>query len=403
MIVGSRSAIAIASTTLLGACSSSVPLIGAGGTTEINAQDFVSSQPTVRPPIVREHLAQEEAGESVVAVSQAAVQPELTSGSGLIDAKVGDLNGRPIFAAEWLAPLSGRLVANAAQMEEGEWIATTSELIATRLNTELIEELMFTEARRSLNENQQAGLRFVLAEIQQTQIRRAGGSRTAAERALAEANNQTLDEFVRDQERILLVQEQLRTQIDDKIQVPWREIQLAYQRNADVYDPPPVMVFRQIRVRTDREERIAEVRNGLASGVPFGDLADSDVNETKDAREIEIPAEGEVVFSRNEQINALALSLAPGEWGGPIEVDTRTYWVQLAEVRRDYTSLYDAQLELEEQLRAEQRKEELSRYVARRVSRAGLEEFDRMVVELTAIAAEWYYHPNAPREPAEGP
>lgn len=323
-------------------------------------------------------------------MAQAAIAPPLSA--GLIDAKVGDLNGRPIFAAQWLAPLSGRLRAEAERLPPEQWTVLAQGLIADRLRNELIEELMLVEARQSLDEQQQAGLRRWLDELQAEQVRRAGGSRTAAERALEEANNMTLDEFRRDRERLILVREQVRRQVDDKIQVPWREIQFAYDRNSAVFNPPAVAVLRQIRLPIDDAATRALVSSRLASGEAFATVAELEANETPEPLERELPddADQEVEYFGVESLNEAAKGLRAGEWAGPIEHRSRVYWIQLEQIRQESVSLYDAQLQLEEDLRAEQRAEEIERYIARRVSRAGLDEFERMVIELTRIATAWY-------------
>jgi len=313
--------------------------------------------------------------------------------SVLVDAKVGDLNGEPIFANEWLTPLSGRLSAASAELELEEWRLFAGNLIRDRLAGELKDQLLYAEIQSELSAAEKAGLSQVIRNARREQVRRSGGSETVAGRRLQDANDQTLDSFLRDRERQILVAEKYRREIDDKVQVSQRDIKLFYERNRDEFNPPPIATIYRIRVSTSKSDAIAEIKRRLAAGEAFEEAATIEANsmgEISSERSIVGPYE-EFEFYSVEPLDAAAKSLAVGRVAGPIEHGSSTSWLYLSKLEDRSVSLYDAQLLIENQLKTSQRRELEQRYIFRLIRRAGLAEFDEIVANLTQIAERWYY------------
>jgi hypothetical protein len=314
-------------------------------------------------------------------------------GTLLVDAKVGDLNGSPIFAAEWLEPISGRLRAESARMDRDAWRNFAGGLIRDRLAAELKDELLYNEIQNELTPQEKAGVSQVIRNAQREQIRRTGGSVTLAERQLQDANNQTIDSFARDRERQLLVAEKYRREIDERVQVSQRDIELYYERNRALFNPPPVAYLHRIRLNKDDATSIAEVQRRLGAGEAFVEVAGIESNTMTQAltpREIVGPYE-EFEFYSIESLNDATRSLKPGQTVGPVEHGTSVSWLHLEKIEDRSVSLYDAQLMIENQLRSDQRRELEQRYIFRLIRRAGLAEFDRIVIGLTEVAEQWYY------------
>ncbi len=313
--------------------------------------------------------------------------------SPLIDAKVGDLNGAPVFAKAWLKPISGRLKAEGERLDRDEFRAFASNLIRDRLAGELKDELLYAEIQAELTAQEKAGLRAVLAGAQREQVRRAGGSVTVANQALKDANDQTIDTFVRDRERQILVAEKYRREIDDKVQVSQRDIKLFYERNRDQFNPPPVATIYRIRVPNDDAAGIAEVTRRLAAGEAFEAVAMIEANTMSEPfSEREIVGEfSEFEFYSIEPLNEAARTLTLGRTAGPIEHGSSVSWLHLSSMVDSSVSLYDSQLAIENQLKASQRRELEQRYIFKLIRRAGLAEFDEIISNLTDIAELWYY------------
>ncbi|MCW5775646.1 MAG: hypothetical protein KIS87_04270 [Phycisphaeraceae bacterium] len=312
----------------------------------------------------------------------------------LVDAKVGDLNGRPIYARAWLEQIGDRLRARSAELPRAQWRALAENEIAERLRSELKDQLLLAEARASLTPQERAGLRAFLERFESDVVSGAAGSRTLAERQLAEERGITLEEARREREQVVLIQEQFRREIASRVQVPWRDIRLVYERNQSVFNPPPRAVFRQIRVRTADAGAIEQVGAALESGAPFDEVADLEVNERRDPveRELTGPFEEESFFGL-DALNEAARGLVPGAWAGPIQAGAFTYWVFLKDVRSGTMSLYDAQLLIQDELYSRRLREEETKYLYKLIRRSGMEDFANIVKRLTDVAEVWYYQP----------
>ncbi len=312
----------------------------------------------------------------------------------LVDAKVGDLNGRPIYARAWLEQIGDRLRARSAELPRAQWRAFADNEIAERLRSELKDQLLLAEARASLTPQEKQGLRAFLERFEADVVSGAAGSRTLAERQLAEERGITLEEARREREQLVLIQEQFRREIASRVQVPWRDIRLVYERNEEVFNPPPKAVFRQVRVRTADAGAIGQVRAALEAGTPFDEVADLEVNERRDPveRELTGPFEEESFFGL-DALNEAARGLVPGAWAGPIEAGAFTYWVYLKDVRSEATSLYDAQLIIQDELYSRRLREEETKYLYKLIRRSGMDDFANVVRRLTDVAEVWYYAP----------
>jgi len=312
----------------------------------------------------------------------------------LVDAKVGDLNGRPIYARAWLEQIGDRLRARSAELPRPQWRAFAESEIAERLRSELKDQLLLAEARASLTPQEKQGLRAFLEKFESDVVSGASGSRTLAERQLAEERGITLEEARREREQLVLIQEQFRREIASRVQVPWRDIRLVYERNEGVFNPPPKAVFRQVRVRTADPEAIARVSEALGAGMAFDEVADLEINERRDPveREFTGPFEEESFFGL-VALNEAARGLVPGAWAGPVQAGAFTYWVYLKDVRRESTSLYDAQLIIQEELYTRRLREEETKYLFKLIRRSGMDDFSNVVRRLTDVAEVWYYRP----------
>src|SRR5262249_38109006 len=128
----------------------------------------------------------------------------------LIDAKVGELNGRPVRADEVLNVVGSDLRATALarkftlaqwtfvrgsepdpsqadkEISRAQWLAYAQQKIGFELAQRLRDQLLAEEARASLKPEQKQGLRYMVQEATETARREAGGSRAEAQRRLRE-------------------------------------------------------------------------------------------------------------------------------------------------------------------------------------------------------------------------
>ena len=311
-----------------------------------------------------------------------------------VDAKVGDLNGKPIQASSWLAPMAARLRAESAGKNRQQWRKFAAKQISSRLVTELSDELYLAEARASLTPEQKTGLRVFLSRFERGLVSSNYGSATRTEEYLEQTQGQSLEEAKRDRERTVLITEQLRKVVWNRVQVSSRDIRNEYERQAKKYHPKAHAVFLLIRIRADDKDGIQIISDRLAV-VPFPIVVKDGRNLSKEPLEKEL--EGDYATSPLFGPKALqdaAAALTPGQWAGPIEVGSSVYWVYLDRIDQKSISLYDAQLELRTEITAKRREEEARRYLLKLFNRAGIRGMDQLIYKLVDIAEQWYYQPD---------
>lgn len=308
----------------------------------------------------------------------------------IVEAKIGDLNGLPVLAREWLEPLGPRLRAEAVGKTRAEWEMVAFTVIKDRIDASLQEELFLAEARAGLSDQERAGLRVFLERFEQDVVRGSYGSQTLADEQLRRTAGIGLEEAKRERERATLVW-QIQQRIRDRVQVTSRDLLLEYERNDREFNPPPSAVFHQIRVRSSDTESIEAINTRLASE-SFVEVAQDDRNQTPDAFTREIS--GDLASSDlygPAPLQKAASALSPGEWVGPIEAGPATYWIYLDRIEDNSQTFYDAQLELRQRLMEERGIEEKRRYLLRLFERAGISNYNDLILGLVNVAEEWYY------------
>src|SRR5690606_15074926 len=127
------------------------------------------------------------------------------------------------------------------------------EIIQPRLDGIIADELLRAEALAALTPAQRQGLRSFLTGFRRDLLSENLGSEQLARRRLEESSGRSLDEALREKETDTLISLALFRQINRKVNVSWRDIRQRYERDANVYNPPPTARFRMIRVATERD------------------------------------------------------------------------------------------------------------------------------------------------------
>ena len=328
-------------------------------------------------------------------VTQPVDRPIPTGELELLDAKVGDINGHPIYANEFFAPIRDQLIGEAARLDMGQWQRVAARAIATRLDGIIADELLRAEAIASLSQQQRLGLRAFLQGFRSDLLSQNLGSSELANRRVLEEQGITLDEALRQQEVDTLIRLTLFREINRRVNVSWRDIKQRYERDLEKYSPPPTATFRRIRVFNSNADGIAKVNDQLASGVAFEEIAGSDINTFKPEEggieSFEIDGDyGSTTFYGIDTLNEKAWSLNPGDWTGPFESGPSTYWLKLERIEQESISLYDAQLAIQREITVERRLEQQQEYLGRLIDRAHFSSRDEILIQLIDIATERY-------------
>lgn len=325
----------------------------------------------------------------------------------LVDAKIGDVNGKPIYASTFFdvgtpsqEPLGARLAAYGRQMAPREWAAKAREEIDLRLNLYIRDELLRAEALSTLAPERKQGLFAYVNQLQQDLRRETGGSREALKRHLEETEGISADEWTRKREQTLLVEYEIQQKILRGINISWRDIEQAYNgRFYDHYHHPPRYQLYLVTIPASATEDRAQFEQGLAGGRPFSELAGSTLNRYKNDRggleTREVPGDLSVTsFFPNPDLDAAAKALKIGETTAAVPMGDMVAWVHLAGIDRP-TGLYDAQLDIEQTLRQQRVNEALMRYLNRLRGKANVTSIPEMRARLYEIAIARY----APRAP----
>ncbi|RMH12890.1 MAG: hypothetical protein D6695_05550 [Planctomycetota bacterium] len=321
----------------------------------------------------------------------------------LVESKIGDINGRPIFATEFLEPIADRLAAEAERMPPDRWETFAKEQIERRLDVIISDELLRAEALARLSPEQKQGFRAFLESMRGDLARGARGSRTLAERRLKQEEGITEEDFIRRREQEALVRNTLLREIDSRVNISWRDIRQRYQRDWKIYNPDPSVLLRLIRVPTADQQAVKAITDALNAGQPFEEVAASSPSNYKpeDAGLDQFTLEGpyeQAEFYGSDILNEKARSLSPGQWTGPFELGTQTAWLKLEAITTESTSIYDAQLAIYAQLLTERRNEEFRRFLKRLEQRASFTATQTMRDRLFEIA-KTRFASNTPAEP----
>jgi hypothetical protein len=320
----------------------------------------------------------------------------------LIDAKVGEINGRPIRAQEIFDDIGARLAAGRRQpnMSRAQWMEESTRLIREWLELALIDELLQAEARASLRPEQQMGLRHMVQDWSENVRRESGGSRAAAERQ-AQEQNKTIRQMERERESMILIGYQLDERIRKRVRVSWKDVRLYYERNAEAYNPPARARYRIIRVPRANAQALARVQQMLDSGTPFATVAAAPENtfrrEEGGLRTPDILFTGEYASAAIDlapQLADAARKLAPGQWTvQPVQQGDHATWIFLEQIVRESRPLSDRDVQLEIAARLNRTAVDTERraYIERLKERASFTDLDEMARRLAEIAAERYW------------
>lgn len=313
----------------------------------------------------------------------------------LVESKIGDVNGKPIYASSFLEPLADRLRAEAAQMPADRWAPFARDQIERRLEEIITDELLRAEALSRLTPEQKQGFRAFLDALNKERISQAGGSRALAGRRLSEKEGISEDEFIRRREQEALIRNTLIREINTRVNISWRDIWQRYRRDWNLYNPPPSATLRLIRIPTADTAGIQAVNDALAANTPFDEVAMSSATNYKPEQGglDQIPLEGsyeQTTFYGSSVLNEKARSLERGQWTGPFEMGTQTAWLKLEDITTESVSIYDAQLAINDQLLRERRNEELKRFLDRLERRASFTSLADMRERLFQIAQTRY-------------
>jgi hypothetical protein len=341
----------------------------------------------------------------------------------LVDAKVGDINGRAIYASRFLESRADKLRANADEQlrqaaqaggrdalarADAQWTREARLEIMKGLNEQLEDELLRAEAISRFTPEQKQGFRAFLDKSRSKLYAESGGSATGAERRLLETQGKTLDEWYRQEEQKQLIGFELSQTIAKRLQISWRDIVNEYDKQVRLARARgDAAHFRLILVPKDNAADVDAVRSQLTAGEPFERVASSPLNTNHPeigglrTTKFKPPFETASLIGLAPMNDALH-SLSPGEWKGPIEAGSDMGWIMLEKLETSNVPPLSGlvQLDLENSLQQSRGRLERFRYIDRLKERASFSDLEQMTRRLMVFARERCFIPaveNAPR------
>lgn len=286
---------------------------------------------------------------------------EIASEPLLLDAKVGDVNGRPIIASVFLEDLMPRLRASMRSApNKRAWRQEAIMIIREKLFFTIRDEVLYREAKAQLPPEVRQGLLMFLGRFREQIRLQNSGSASRADQLLREQTGQSLEEFLRSQQRQSLISGMLDGAAADYAPVTWTDVRNEYARRFDEFNPPPTVFARMILPPGDAEAEM--VRDRLDAGETFEAVArDRSVNRYRPSSGGMVSDEGtrvegvlaDATLVGFPALNTALVTLEAGGWAGPIEYrGGRQGFVSLDRIESpEQRDLEDGMLQLE--LRAE--------------------------------------------------
>lgn len=359
------------------------------------------------PPASGSHSVALDDVEAIPGEPVAAADPPRPAGApSLVDAKVGEINGRPIYAVEFFEKGPGARLAERAK-EKGvtfqDWVADAAKWINEEIQRTMEDELLEAEARASLKPSERPGLQAFVAQLGERERRMHGGSRTALERKLQQEENVTYEQYLRGRESDELVKFHVSDKINSRVFVTFRDIRAYYERNYKEYNPDPKARFRHIRVLAEQSDKVRTIQDALDRAEPFEKVASMPENTANHEQgglqektftgDLKDASPFGTVKELNEAARALA-ARGVGEWTRtPVTYGPWVSWLFLESIEVTRRPLTDerVQLEITDKLTRRKRQEVGNNYLSRLAEGASLGDVPEIRTSLLQIAILRYW------------
>lgn len=308
-----------------------------------------------------------------------------------VDAMVGQVNGRPIYASRVFELIDRELSALGRQVPPEQFNLEARRIISGRISSIIIEALILGEAERDLNQQEQYGLQYMVKQRREELVRALGrGSEAVANAAMKEAQGTTLDEQLEEYRQGLLVKRHLQKKVLPQINISRKDIERYYARHFDTYNAPPGRVIHMIR--TNKSASAERIDQRLSDHEPFLDVAaDAELNQNKpDQQGLFGEFPGDQIFGL-ATLNDATLKLAAGEHTPRITENGVHYWIFVRSLSDGRARpLREVQGEIEQILRRQRYNELTNRYHQHLFETGSYDSLDQMVEALVQVAMSRY-------------
>lgn len=315
----------------------------------------------------------------------------------IVDAMVGQVNGRAVYASSVLEPVAEQMAALGKTMPRGVFRERAATLISSRLDQIVADALILGQAERDLNAQEQQGLAGMIAERRDELLRQYGrGSVSLANETMLEQTGKDLEQTLSEFRQKALVRRYLQQKLFPKLVVSRKDIERYYNDRPDEFNPKPGRTLRLIRV-TD-EAGANRVEQQLSQKKPFAEVAADRANlyRREQGGLMADKARGEKVFTQDE-LNAAMVSLAVGQSSQRIKIGNTSWWLYVEAIESGKArSLRDAQQEIEELLKKQRFQALTQRYRQKLFAEGSYNPIAEMTDSLVQVAISRYAMNTAP-------
>ena len=351
------------------------------------------------PTMDREPLVLGAGGSESIGPEQLVADPLETSPGPaqdyVVESLIGQVNGRPIYADEFFAPIEDQLIAIARRETPRRFQQAAQQIVEMHLRNIVQNELFLAEAESELTEQEQVGLFAFMRNVQEQTISDRGGIESVTRSRLLNEEGITLDQYLELKKDETLIRKLVAERISPRVIISWRDIQREYERRFDEFNPPAHVTIWRIVLSTERDaEQIASVAERLNKGEPFMEIANSiGGRQSGEYGRFELGPNGLADIELSEALIAQLEGLEAGDTTSPFEVGTRTWWLHISEFHQpEPLSVYDptVQRQLAEALFAVRFEEEQNRLMDSLLEDGIYDELTAMRNRLVAIAIQRY-------------
>ena len=286
-----------------------------------------------------------------------------------VDGLVGQINGRPVFADEFLLPLEDRILRIVAELPVPQAMSEVDRLVSERFRQYVDNELIIAEAESRLTVAEQRGIFGWLKSVQEEAIIGRGGTRDSAIQSIEDEFGIGLEEFVEQRKTVVLANQLLETRVRPRAIVSWRDVEQAYRRDYAKFNPPSRVSIGRLRLHQERQaDLVAEAKKLFGEGLGFtATLERIEPDSNGQWLDLELPENGIAGTSLASAVKERLDVEHPDSVGEPLVQGAFISWFTVLGVEKPPSmSIYDAgvQVGLENELSMMRMRQEQDRYLA---------------------------------------
>ena len=322
---------------------------------------------------------------------------DLADRTFVVDAMVGQVNGKPIYASIVFAEIGTEELELLGRVNtRGRFRDSAFRLIYLKLREIVENAVILAEAERGLSQHQHLALLGMLEKEREKIIADYGkGSLKLARENLFREKGVTIEEELANRRKKALSDQYVRTKILPHIRIYDRAVKNYYQDHPEQFNPAPSVTVRIMTVSTTSSA--VAVDEALAAGEPFEDVAAQFSNLHREdggfVLTVQTPL-AEFAEVAWPELNEAVRPLKPGQHSGRVTLEDSYGWIKLEQLEQSQTqTLEEVYLAIEEELKVARFRKESFKYMAGLLSRSSYTPIEQMADALLNVAMSRYANP----------